>query len=130
MPRQFREGLKLGMPCRNDLNIKLPAINSSRHSDATSQGEEEQQLKTRSKANTTSLHIVYDSENKNLLPYPDGEIIRTPSPEHLGIPAGPMKMMRRYSKRDEEYTSDDSLMAAPSLKVPPSLRRKAKVAIK
>ena len=38
------------------------------------------------------LHIVYDSE-KDQAPYPDGDYIRTPSPEHTGIPAGKNRPM-------------------------------------
>lgn len=82
------------------------------------------------------LNIVYDSENKSLVPYPDGEIIRTPSPEHSGIPARPVKMPLGRVKvgEEQEYTSDESNSAftghhhgphggGASRKYPPTRRR-------
>lgn len=75
------------------------------------------------------LHIVYDSENKDVVPYPEGEFIRTPSPEHSGIPARPVKVPLRV--KEEEYTSDDSIGDQGRKKAPPPCaRRKAKIGIK
>lgn len=114
VPRQFREGLKKGMPFRADTNIKVPT--------------EAKVNTTESENDPVSLNIVYDSEQNHLVPYPDGEFIRTPSPEHSGIPARPAVIPVKMMNKEVEYTSDDdSVHASEKLrKLPPSLRRKAK----
>ena len=57
-----------------------------------------------------NLNIVYDSE-KDQAPYPDGEYIRTPSPEHTGIPAGSRGRGAAVLPRSRDsacsYTSDE-----------------------
>ena len=107
--------------------------------------------------NDDSLNIIYDSstahlKNANNTIY-DDEDPRTSSPEHLGIPAGPVRMPiqrkssikdnkittvgneesfdKKFSKDNEgranAYTSDDSCVdSAPPSRVrhPPSNRRK------
>lgn len=99
VPRQFREDLRKGKPdCAFDRNIRV------------------HQKSTSGNAAESSIHIIYDSENKELVPYPDAEVIRTPSPEHVGIPAGPVKMppIRSWKSQQKKsgspvgYTSDDS----------------------
>lgn len=75
-------------------------------------------------AHSTQLNIVYDSENKDLVPYPDGDIIRSPSPEHSGIPAVPVSMPLR--SKDEEYTSDESYGSLPPSRKHPPNRKKSK----
>ena len=143
VPRHFREGLKKGMPCFADRNIKIPnqgtpIINNNNHL-------HDPQKKSASPATSkvipngvsvsegyrTHLHIIYDSERKDLEPYPDRHVIRTSSPEHTGIPAKPVKVVPRV--KDEDYTSDDSLLASGACakgnasnnrRQPPHIRRR------
>jgi len=61
--------------------------------------------------------------------YSDGEVIRTPSPEHVGIPAGPLRMPPRSGAKStiwEECTSDESNASPllPRSRHPPQNRRK------
>ena len=49
---------------------------------------------TAPQSSENECHVIYDSNKKDIVPYPkeNAEFIRTPSPEHTGIPAGPVKM--------------------------------------
>ena len=75
-------------------------------------------------------HIVYDSQDRERVPYPNAEFIRTPSPEHTGIPAGPVKMppIRSWQSATSGtasaigYTSDDSTASLEKVK---PIRKKA-----
>ena len=90
--------------------------------------DSEEDFRKVDKEATAGLHIVYDSQRSDLVPYPEGEVLRTPSPEHTGIPARMMKMppMRRVMMTSHEgYTSDESV-GNQSRKLPPALRRKSK----
>ena len=82
VPRQVREDLRKGRPeMPLDKNIRLvpaPPISSKDTTTAPSSENE--------------CHIIYDSQHRDQVPYPNAEFIRTPSPEHTGIPAGPIKM--------------------------------------
>lgn len=117
VPRQFREGLRKGMPDFTDRNIKIPPL--TKVTFATSQSELENEFQEDEEPNgenehSTQLNIIYDSTNKDSVPYPNAEYIRTPSPEHVGIPAGPVKMPPSRSGGNIQmtleggYTSDDS----------------------
>lgn len=113
VPRQFREDLRKGKPF--DRNIRI------HHHSTPNQGS----------GNTVdNVHIIYDSENKEIVPYPDAEVIRTPSPEHVGIPAGPVKMppIRSWKSKSGSpvgYTSDDSCYSDYYYQEkPPPARRK------
>ena len=123
VPRQFREDLRKGLPDIPDRNIRLPLSSSSHknqsgHSEAPNSSENE-------------CHIIYDSEHQNKVPYPDAEVIRTPSPEHVGIPAGPVKMppIRTWKSSASGngnqsavgYTSDESSTSGEAVK---PMRRK------
>ena len=138
VPRQFREGLKAGRPL--DRNIKVvhaaDADDSSKQRLSDPHTRTTPTAKTLKKTNLSStssgsqLNIVYDSEQKDLVPYPEGEYIRTPSPEHSGIPARPVQIMRKTSAEEQEYTSDGSSYRAsvaaatpPQRKYPPTRRR-------
>ena len=93
-------------------------------------------------------HVIYDSNKKDIVPYPkeNAEFIRTPSPEHSGIPAGPVKMppIRSWQSgaagtaagngnnltgTNIGYTSDDSNASAEEKQQPVKLPRR-KVASK
>ena len=84
VPRQFREGLKHSKPDVTDRNIRVKqqqqphnlatAHGTTGHSWSQHQmggggggGSEEEEFR---------LNIVYDSENKHLVPYPDGDYVR------------------------------------------------------
>lgn len=74
------------------------------------------------------------------MPYPNADVIRTPSPEHVGIPAGPVKMppIRSWQSSTSSgnavsvgknlnngYTSDDSNASVELVRRPhPPNRRK------
>merc|ERR1711971_908346 len=77
---------------------------TSRGEDMTSRGED---VAHSNKNHVATVTVVYDSVRNNDL-YPDGEYIRTPSPEHVGIPAGPLKMPMRRLESTDGYTSEDS----------------------
>ncbi|XP_059090088.1 uncharacterized protein LOC131885907 isoform X3 [Tigriopus californicus] len=145
VPQKFREGLKKGMPFMPDRNIKAsvesraPVLNTDEGtvttnttttttttptSQATLLPVHTKQTTARNPAHSTQLNIVYDSENKNLVPYPDGDFIRSPSPEHSGIPAVPVTMPMR--SKDEEYTSDESYGSLPPSRKHPPMRKKSK----
>ena len=81
VPRQVREDLRKSRPeMPLDKNIRLvPAPISSKDTTTAPSSENE-------------CHIIYDSQHRDQVPYPNAEFIRTPSPEHTGIPAGPIKM--------------------------------------
>lgn len=119
MPRKFREGLKKGSPLIvGDRNIRLPDKNGN-------QREAAEHVSTADEA----LNIVYDSEKKHLVPYPDAEVIRTSSPEHLGIPAASMSSRMKVPLRvrdEEQYTSDDSFVQLSPARKFPVGRRKVK----
>ena len=152
VPRQFREDLRKGMPDLPDRNIRLqpPPITTtvhsstksqSGHSDTKSQSGHSSDIKSQSghseAPNSSSAsdecHVIYDSENRNKVPYPNAEVIRTPSPEHVGIPAGPVKMppIRSWksaaiSGNTVGYTSDESntsAEAAAAVAVKPTRRK-------
>lgn len=143
VPRQFREGLKKGMPHRSDRNIKLWHQHEHQQRQLQlQQREQRERSSTPSSEWTANLHIVYDSERSDVVPYPDAEYVRTPSPEHTGIPARPVKMV--VGKKGEAsasvaagvaaggYSSDDSNLAQQqqqqqqARKLPPGMRRKVK----
>lgn len=95
VPRQFREDLRKEMPL--DKNIRLPSSSTT--------------LSTKKSTALDQCTVIYDSQHRDRVPYPDAEFIRTPSPEHTGIPAGPVKMppIRSWqSSKPAGYTSDDS----------------------
>lgn len=92
-------------------------------------------------------HIIYDSQHQDRVPYPDAEVIRTPSPEHTGIPARPVKMppIRSWQQQQQlqatlagnshaqqlppaGYTSDDSNSSSVD-HVPPAKPIRRKVTI-
>ena len=115
-----------------DKNIRLvPAPISSKDTTTAPSSENE-------------CHIIYDSQNRHQVPYPNAEFIRTPSPEHTGIPAGPVKMppIRSWQSAAANsttgtgnnstsghtgngYTSDDSNVSAEQLPVKPVRRKTA-----
>ena len=153
VPRQFREGLKMSMPEKSDRNIKIP---TTQHSDDIMSPTNEQQFDemtsfrndlmvvsrrsssedvgNRTRVSASNLHIIYDSQKQGAVPYPDADYVRTPSPEHVGIPAGPLRMPIRNKHSvsgkncplREEYTSDESNASAgpPRSRHPPQNRRK------
>ena len=117
-----------------DTNIKLPEARHDSHSgedsghvvtsrgeDMTSRGED---VAHTNKNHVATVTEVYDSVRNNDL-YPDGEYIRTPSPEHVGIPAGPLKMPMRRLESTDGYTSEDSNGSFPptSQRHPPPRRK-------
>lgn len=119
VPRQFREDLRKDLPL--DKNIRIPAPQKSSTTEAPSSENE--------------CHIIYDSQHHDQVPYPEAEFIRTPSPEHTGIPAGPVKMPPIRSWQSNAsimaqnqvvgYTSDDSNSSTNHELVPVKpLRRK------
>ena len=83
MPRHFREGLKHSKPDVTDRNIRVkpkvskgaaaasPGSSWSRGGGGAAAppggGSDEEEFR---------LNIVYDSEKKHLVPYPDGDFIR------------------------------------------------------
>ena len=116
VPRQVREDLRKTTPDFHhlDKNIRLKdAPVSSKDSTTTAPPSSENEC-----------HVIYDSNKKDIVPYPkeNAEFIRTPSPEHTGIPAGPVKMppIRSWQSgaavvspgngigTNVRYTSDDS----------------------
>lgn len=134
MPRQFREGLKAGRPLLTDRNIRVSVDNSTTPNERLTPSSEVEQTLLRPETATASssssqLHIVYDSEKKDVIPYPEGEFIRTPSPEHTGIPAVrvlPPPARGTKTQQPEEYTSDESTAHATRhhhRKYPPTRRR-------
>ena len=158
VPRHFREDLKKGMPTTADKNIKVtgnvtkvtgkvtphnPTTPTTSFGPAKVSQQPKRDLNPVRSVSGSSLHIVYDSENKDLVPYPEGEIIRTPSPDVTGVPVRrphnslnvPSRATKGTSKvnggRREEpyYTSDESNSSGFDLglkPLPPALRRKAK----
>ena len=147
VPRQFREDLRKGLPDLPDRNIRLqppppPTITNvisstksqSGHStDIKSQSGHSEAPNSSSSSASDECHVIYDSENRNKVPYPNAEVIRTPSPEHVGIPAGPVKMppIRSWksaatSGNTVGYTSDESntsAEAAAAVAVKPTRRK-------
>ena len=123
VPRQFREDLRKNRPeMPLDKNIRLPK--QACNTDAQAHTSDE---------NSDECHIIYDSQNKDSVPYPDAEFIRTPSPEHSGIPAGPVKMppIRSWQSAATSgqnstvgYTSDDSNVSLEPVK--PARRKVSK----
>ena len=78
----------------------------------------------------SDLHIIYDSQRQDAVPYPDADYVRSPSPEHVGIPAGPLRMpLRKKQSGTEDYTSDESNEGGSRsrLRHPPQNRRKKSV---
>merc|ERR1719220_269010 len=75
-----------------DKNIRLPASTAA-VSQNISNISKDSTSTTAPSSDENECHIIYDSQHKDLqVPYPNAEFIRTPSPEHTGIPAGPIKM--------------------------------------
>ena len=118
VPRQVREDLRKGKPEKPlDKNIRISTTSAL-------------QSKQKSPKSDQECHIIYDSQNKDHVPYPNAEFIRTPSPEHTGIPAGPVKMppIRSWQSATSGntsaigYTSDDSTASLEQVK---PMRRKA-----
>ncbi len=154
VPRQFREGLKKSMPEKADRNIKIPTTllsddlmspttNEQQFDEMTSFRQDlivvsrrssTEDVGTRTRVSASNLHIIYDSQKQGAVPYPDADYVRTPSPEHVGIPAGPLRMPIRNKHSisgkncplREEYTSDESNASAgpPRNRHPPQNRRK------
>ena len=144
VPRHFREGLKKSMPEKTTFNRNVKT--TTLHSDDISPTTDQQRLEdmtsfkndllvtspnvgSRQKVTSSNLHIIYDSRKQDDPPYPEAEIVRTPSPEHVGIPAGPLRMPIRNrnknsgTKNPDEYTSDEST-GPPRNRHPPQNRRK------
>jgi len=139
--------LRKGLPDLPDRNIRLqppppPTITNvisstksqSGHStDIKSQSGHSEAPNSSSSSASDECHVIYDSENRNKVPYPNAEVIRTPSPEHVGIPAGPVKMppIRSWksaatSGNTVGYTSDESntsAEAAAAVAVKPTRRK-------
>ena len=120
--REFREGLRRGKPVMTDTNVKLP---EPRHDSQS--GEDSGHMVTSrgdDLDHVAKVTVVYDSVRNNDM-YPDGEYIRTPSPEHVGIPAGPLKMPMRRLESTDGYTSEDSNGSFPptSQRHPPARRK-------
>ena len=135
--------MRKGLPDLPDRNIRLqppPIITTtvlsstksqSGHSDTKSQSGHSEAPNSSSASD--ECHVIYDSENRNKVPYPNAEVIRTPSPEHVGIPAGPVKMppIRSWksaatSGNTVGYTSDESntsAEAAAAVAVKPTRRK-------
>ena len=116
VPRQVREDLRKGKPEKPlDKNIRISTSALPLQKSPKSDQE---------------IHIIYDSQIKDRVPYPNAEFIRTPSPEHTGIPAGPVKMppIRSWQSATSGntsaigYTSDDSTASLEQVK---PMRRKA-----
>ena len=87
----------------------------------------------RTRVSASNLHIIYDSQIQDSVPYPEADFVRTPSPEHVGIPAGPLRMPIRNKNSGktqntgrDEYTSDESqgTVEPPRNRHPPQFRRK------
>ena len=80
VPRQFREGLKHSKPDVTDRNIRVKQQQQP-HNLATAHGTtghswSQHQMGGGSEDEEFRLNIVYDSENKHLVPYPDGDYVR------------------------------------------------------
>ncbi|XP_071744847.1 uncharacterized protein [Lepeophtheirus salmonis] len=131
VPRHFREGLKKGLTHFTDKNIKIPGSDSTIHSRNYGNSEEDYY-----DDDEESSHVIYDSKkkyqsssvssNNNTM-----ESTRTPSPEHVGIPASRVRLTPK--KRSDVtttycYTSDEStnneLYEHKTHHPPPSARRK------
>ena len=128
MPYQFREGLRNNLPKTSDKNIRLSSPVSSETS-AIDNSE-----KAKHDDYHDELHIIYDSRKTSKVSNPR-HVVRTQSPEHVGIPAGPIRIPP--SKKGEvpsskplskfDYTSDDSNGDSEIVRLvrhPPSNRRK------
>ena len=97
----------LPLPCMPEYGDVPDATDTITTTEAVGQGGKG----SSSKANDDNhnLHVVYDSE-KDVAPYPDGEYIRTPSPEHTGIPVSrvrPAVLPSEGSPSPYCYTSDE-----------------------
>ena len=143
VPRQVRENLRKDLPIM-DKNIRLPASTAA-VSQNISNISKDSTSTTAPSSDENECHIIYDSQHKDLqVPYPNAEFIRTPSPEHTGIPAGPVKMppIRSWQSAAANsttgtgnnstsghtgngYTSDDSNVSAEQLPVKPVRRKTA-----
>ena len=83
MPRQFREGLKHSKPDVTDRNIRVKQPHKLATADTHVTGHSWSQQHGGggggggSEDEEFRLNIVYDSENKHLVPYPDGDYIRS-----------------------------------------------------
>ena len=76
-----------------DKNIRLPASTAAVSQNISNNISKDSTSTTAPSSDENECHIIYDSQHKDLqVPYPNAEFIRTPSPEHTGIPAGPVKM--------------------------------------
>ena len=128
--RQFREGLRKGMPDFSDRNIRLPTSSPDHQDHDIAFGESENNptqlgamMKIPAVSPQSNCTIIYDSQHNN------NNNVRTASPEHVGIPAGPVKIppaRRRQSgnaaesvkpSADAGYTSDDSCNSVEKVKV-------------
>ena len=82
VPRQFREGLKHSKPDVTDRNIRVIQPNKLATADTHVTGHSWSQQHGGggggggSEDEEFRLNIVYDSENKHLVPYPDGDYVR------------------------------------------------------
>ena len=70
-------------------------------------------------SNEETLNIIYDSSNVNLQNVTqfnlDDDVTRTSSPEHLGIPAGPIRMpIKRKPSIQNGNSSGNSMSRAPN----------------
>jgi hypothetical protein len=140
VPRQFREDLRKGLPDTCDRNIKVTTRTTTNISPNTTSGHSEAQNSDNNTTTSDECYIIYDSQKKDCVPYPNADVIRTPSPEHVGIPAGPVKMppIRSWQSSTSSgnavsvgknlnngYTSDDSNASVELVRRPhPPNRRK------
>ena len=129
VPRLFREGLKQSMPVAVDRNIKVPTTQYDVNDDDNNSNDvpDDKAVPPTQKL-PANLHIIYDSQKQDAVPYPDADYVRTPSPEHVGIPAGPLRIPIRKNSGVDEYTSDESNDASVANRNrprhPPQNRRK------
>ena len=79
-------------------------------------GKKEEESPKRS-SNEETLNIIYDSSNVNLQNVTqfnlDDDVTRTSSPEHLGIPAGPIRMPIKRKTSIQNGNSSSNSMSRP-----------------
>ena len=79
VPRQFREGLKHSKPDVTDRNIRVkqqPHNLATAHVTTGHSWSQHTAMGGGSEDEEFRPNIVYDSENKHLVPYPDGDYVR------------------------------------------------------
>ena len=128
------------MPVAADRNIKIPTtqnddfVDDANLDDVVDNDRDKHRRDSavgrRPKPPKSDLHIIYDSQRQDSVPYPDADYVRSPSPEHVGIPAGPLRIpVRKKQSGAEDYTSDESNEGGSRsrLRHPPQNRRKKSV---